>query len=60
MVAEILDVNEDDRDPTFVALQVHTWIHGIVTLVACAPGMACPPMADLLDDLMVRLGLHSA
>ena len=57
MVAEILDANDDDRDPTFVALQVHTWIHGIVTLVACAPEMAWPPMDALLDDLMVRLGL---
>ncbi len=37
--------------------QVHTWIHGIVTLVACAPGMAWPSMDDLLDDLVIRLGL---
>ena len=57
LVAEILDAADDDRDPTFVALQVHTWIHGIVTLVACAPAMAWPSMDDLLDDLVVRLGL---
>ena len=57
MVAAILDANGDDRDPTFVALQVHTWMHGIVTLVACAPGMAWPSMDALLDDLMDRLGL---
>jgi len=60
MVTEILDANADDRDPTFVALQVHTWIHGIVTLVACAPDMAWPSMDALLDDLSVRLGLTAS
>ncbi len=59
MVADILDANGDRRDPTFVAFQVHTWIHGIVTLAACAPDLAWPSMETLLDDLLVRLGLTS-
>lgn len=57
MVAEVLDANGDDRDPAFVAAQVHTWIHGIVSLVACAPQGPWPATEALLDDLLVRLGL---
>lgn len=57
MVAEVLDANGDARDPAFVAAQVHTWIHGIVSLVACAPDGPWPATEALLDDLLVRLGL---
>jgi hypothetical protein len=57
LVAEVLAANGDDRDPLFVAVQVHTWIHGIASLVACAPDMPWPPTDDLLDDLGFRLGL---
>ncbi len=57
MVAELLDARGDDRDPTFVAIQVHTWIHGIVTLVGCTPDVPWPDTDVLLTELTVRLGL---
>jgi AcrR family transcriptional regulator len=57
LVAEILAANGDRRDPFFVAVQTHTWIHGIVDLTCRNPKMAWPPVDDLLDDLLVRLGL---
>ena len=57
MVAAVLDTRGDDRDPTFVAVQVHTWIHGVVSLVACAPEIPWPSTEALLDDVVVRLDL---
>ena len=57
VVAEILTARDDDRDPTFVAVQVHTWIHGIVTLLGCHPEGPWPAVEELLDDLVVRLEL---
>jgi len=61
MVADILQANGDDRDPRFVAAQVHTWIHGIVLLDGCVPDLEDWPSTDtLLDDLMLRLGLTRA
>ncbi|MET0160588.1 MAG: TetR/AcrR family transcriptional regulator [Acidimicrobiales bacterium] len=57
MVADILDARHDGRDPAFVAVQVHTWIHGMVSLLGCAPDGPWPSTDALLDDLMVRLGL---
>jgi AcrR family transcriptional regulator len=57
VVQEVLDANGDPRDATFVAVQVHTWVHGIVTLAACAPPEKWPGTEPLLDDLLVRLGL---
>ena len=57
MVADILDARHDRRDPAFVAVQVHTWIHGMVSLLGCAPDGPWPSTEALLDDLMVRLGL---
>ena len=57
VVADILDGRGDDRDPTFVAAEVHTWIHGIVGLIACQPEGPWPPVEELLDDLVLRLGL---
>ena len=56
-VADILDARHDGRDPAFVAVQVHTWIHGMVSLLGCAPDGPWPSTEALLDDLMVRLGL---
>ena len=38
-VARMLAVLGDDRDPFFVAVQVHTWIHGIVDLCGSHPSM---------------------
>jgi AcrR family transcriptional regulator len=61
LVGEVLAAADDDRDPTFVAIQVHTWVHGIVTLTACAPDdIPWPPIDALLDDAVVRLGLAGA
>lgn len=57
MVTEVLGANHDDRDPRFVAAQVHTWLHGIVSLLACAPDGPWPTSEALLDDVVVRLGL---
>ncbi len=57
LVSAILAANGDERDPYFVAVQVHTWIHGIVDLTCSNPKMWWPPIEDLLDDLLVRLGL---
>jgi AcrR family transcriptional regulator len=57
LVGEILAANGDERDPYFVAVQVHTWIHGIVDLTCRNPAMWWPPVEELLDDLLVRLGL---
>jgi len=57
LVGEILSANGDARDPYFVAVQVHTWIHGIVDLTCRNPTMWWPPVGELLDDLLVRLGL---
>ena len=57
LVREMLQVKDDDRDPTFVAVQVHTWIHGIVDLMGCHPDMDWPPMLDQLDGLRTTLGL---
>lgn len=59
LVAEILDALDDDRDPTFVALEVHTWIHGIASLMGCAPEMPWPEREALLDEIIVRLGLDA-
>ena len=57
MVADILDAHDDGRDPAFVAVQVHTWIHGMDSLLGCAPDGPWPSTDALLDDLLVRLGL---
>jgi AcrR family transcriptional regulator len=56
-VAAILEANGDDRDAFFVAVQVHTWIHGIVDLTCRQPGVEWPSIDHLLDELVVRLGL---
>jgi AcrR family transcriptional regulator len=56
-VTAILDANGDDRDPLFVAVQLHSWIHGIVDLTCRHPMFEWPSTDALLDDLVVRLGL---
>ena len=56
-VAAILAANDDDRDPFFVAVQVHSWIHGIVDLTCRNPDIEWPTTDALLDDLVLRLGL---
>ncbi len=57
LVSAILERNGDDRDPFFVAVQVHTWIHGMVDLVGCHPDAPWPAMEPLLDGLSSALGL---
>ncbi|MEM7140590.1 MAG: TetR/AcrR family transcriptional regulator [Actinomycetota bacterium] len=56
-VAAILHANGDPRDPRFVAVQVHTWIHGMVDLIGRHPDGDWPSTIMLLDELGVRLGL---
>ena len=57
LVRDMLSALDDDRDPFFVAVQVHTWIHGIVDLMGCHPDMDWPPMLDQLDGLRTSLRL---
>lgn len=57
LVTAVLDANGDDRDPRFVAVQVHTWIHGMVDLIGRHREFDWPSYDELLDDLGVRLGL---
>jgi AcrR family transcriptional regulator len=57
-VAHILDELDDPRDPFFVAVQVHTWIHGIVDLCGSHPDMPWPDTARLLDGLSESLRLQ--
>jgi AcrR family transcriptional regulator len=56
-VTAILAALDDPRDPRFVAVQVFTWMHGIVDLVGRHGDFDWPPIELLLDDLRVRLGL---
>ncbi len=58
IVAEMLAALGDDRDPFFVAVQVHTWIHGIVDLCGGHPDMDWPSASSLLDGLGISLGLY--
>ena len=58
-VARMLAVLGDDRDPFFVAVQVHTWIHGMVDLCGSHPSMPWPETSDLLDGLGVALRLQA-
>ncbi len=58
-VAGILAARDDDRDPEYVALLVHTWIHGIATL-HLPPVAGEPDVLELLTELGVALGLADA
>lgn len=57
LVAAIQERTDDGRDPYFVAVQVHTWIHGMVDLIGCHPDAAWPPMDTMLDGLSAALDL---
>jgi AcrR family transcriptional regulator len=59
-VSRMLTVRGDDRDPFFVAVQVHTWIHGIVDLCGSHPSMPWPETSELLDGLSDALRLRPA
>ena len=58
MVAEVLDAADDDRDPRFVSVQLHTWIHGMVHLMGCHPDFGWPEHDALLGEALLRLGLE--
>lgn len=58
-VARMLDALDDPRDPFFVAVQVHTWIHGIVDLCGSHPDMTWPETPQLLDGLSTALRLDA-
>lgn len=57
-IERLLVARDDDRDPRFVAQQVHTWMHGMVLL--CRDGAEHPwgAVEPLLADLPIRLGLY--
>jgi AcrR family transcriptional regulator len=48
----------DERDPWFVAAQVHTWIHGIVDLCGSHPNMEWPDTGRMLEGIQQALGLQ--
>ena len=57
LVTAVLEANGDDRDPRFVAVQVHTWIHGMVDLIGRHCEFDWPSYDELLDDMGIRLGI---
>jgi hypothetical protein len=57
LVQQMLAERGDGRDPFFVAVQVHTWIHGMVDLCANHPDAPWPPIAELLAGIDVALDL---
>lgn len=57
LVADILRTKGDDRDPFFVAVQVHTWIHGMVHLCSNNQQTPWPETDDLLAGLTEALRL---
>lgn len=57
LITAVLGSNHDDRDPFNVAIQTHTWIHGIVDLVSANPDMAWPDPLVMLDGLEKALRL---
>lgn len=58
LVSAMLDERGDHRDPFFVSVQVHTWIHGIVGLCGANPDAPWPPVSALLDGLQEALRLQ--
>ena len=57
LVAAILAERDDPRDPFLVAVQVHTWIHGIVDLRTSGPDVPWPPIDTQIHDLADALDL---
>jgi len=60
LIVAVLDANNDDRDPLEVAVQTHTWIHGIVDLIGGNPEMQWPDTTTMLDCLGDALRLTAA
>lgn len=57
LVTRMLERRDDDRDPFVVAVQVHTWIHGIVDLCGTNDKAPWPPVDEQLDGLCEALAL---
>jgi len=60
LIAQVLEANADDRVAFDVAIQAHTWIHGIVDLVGGNPAMPWPDTETMLDGLGESLRLIPA
>jgi AcrR family transcriptional regulator len=57
LVSQMLRMLGDERSTHVVAVQVHTWIHGIVDLSSSHPDVEWPPMSEQLLGLSEALGL---
>ena len=57
-VTAMLSNLDDDRHPLTVAVQVHTWIHGIVDLHGSRPDVEWPMISEQLLGLSSALGLE--
>ncbi len=57
LVQRMLQVLGDGRSTHIVAVQVHTWIHGIVDLSSSHPDVEWPPITEQLLGLREALGL---
>ena len=60
LIDAVLRANDDPRDAVDVAIQTHTWIHGIVDLVTGNPDIPWPTTDKMLDDLGTTLRLVAA
>jgi AcrR family transcriptional regulator len=56
-VADILHVLGDDRDPYFVAAQLHTWLHGVVDLWSNHPDVSWPGADRLIESMTEVIGI---
>jgi AcrR family transcriptional regulator len=56
-VAAILEALGDDRDPYFVAAQLHTWLHGVVDLWSNHPDVSWPGADQLIDGMVHTIRL---
>ena len=62
LVRDVLEANgDDDRDPFQVAIQVQSWVHGIVDMCSGRepPMPGWPNATELLDAVGERLGIDS-
>jgi len=57
LISAILTTNGDTREPYDVAIQTHTWIHGMVDLISGNPDWAWPDTSTMLDGLGIALRL---
>ncbi len=57
LVQQMLRALDDGRSTHVVAVQVHTWIHGIVGLSCSHPDVEWPPIDEQLHGLKTALGL---